>query len=459
MHGHNWLDERGAEGIGYVRAVGILLPQQIARIGPQMRDLVREQYEELFASAKVNADGMTQFDFVEQKWQWLTLSRLERNPGIRPHEADRVLYQCALLLRRGARYVRRCDGTPNVTTRLTWHSARQGVHESHLRIQRSRPHGCRDLASHAHSSEMAWQLLPRSDPNSANTYVIRILGPFIHARHGIQAKVFGAICGTVEKRLASRREAIENPSTAPTEKYEDMIQWIIDTAPLDKGWGSRRIAYEVLALWFGASHALASTAAFALYDLCTHREHIPALRAEVDDEVQFQKFLETSKGLPLLDSFIKESTRLSPMEAMSGRRMALQDFTFSDGTVVKKGDWTCIPLKAMQADPAFFPSPDEFHPFRFLAPELRPESASEIVQPEGPSRLTDASANFYYWGAGKIVCPGRFYVGVASKLLISYILHDLDVELVDKEAKTAAIWRSYILPMDETYVRFRRRQD
>jgi hypothetical protein len=49
-------------------------------------------------------------------------------------------------------------------------------------------------------------------------------------------------------------------------------------------------------------------------DLCAHPEYVEPLRKEVEG-LEFDIFMKTSKGLPLLDSFIKESTRLNPIEA------------------------------------------------------------------------------------------------------------------------------------------------
>lgn len=39
-------------------------------------------------------------------------------------------------------------------------------------------------------------------------------------------------------------------------KQNDMIQWIIDTAPAKLEWGPRRVTYEIIAIWFGSVHAL-----------------------------------------------------------------------------------------------------------------------------------------------------------------------------------------------------------
>ena len=56
MLGHNWLDERGAEGIGYVRAVGTLFPRQLLSIMPDMERLVQESFQ-AFSNAHLAATG------------------------------------------------------------------------------------------------------------------------------------------------------------------------------------------------------------------------------------------------------------------------------------------------------------------------------------------------------------------------------------------------------------------
>ncbi len=155
-----------------------------------------------------------------------------------------------------------------------------------------------------------------------------------------------------------------------------------------------------------------------LFDLCAHPEYVEPLRKEVESS-QFDDFMRTTKGLPLLDSFIKESSRLNPIESsmyslaltwiiltyflVSGRRQALKDFTFSDGTQVKKGDWACVPAKAMLNDETYFPQANSFEGFRFAPPSKIPASAKTVSQPEGPSRYSDLSANYHAWGIGGIV--------------------------------------------------------
>ncbi|KAI1451456.1 cytochrome P450 [Annulohypoxylon moriforme] len=169
--------------------------------------------------------------------------------------------------------------------------------------------------------------------------------------------------------------------------------------------------------------------------------------------------MKTTQGLPLLDSFIKESSRLNPIEAMSGRRQALRDFEFSDGTQVKKGDWACVPTRAMLHDETYYPHASTFEGFRFAPREKVPRNmASNVFQPEGPSRYSDLSENYHAWGIGGIVCPGRFYSSVATKLILAHILKGFDCNFLDPHMEKTTIWRSYALPREDVFVQFSRRQ-
>lgn len=56
------------------------------------------------------------------------------------------------------------------------------------------------------------------------------------------------------------------------------------------------------------------TITYAVYDLCLHPEYIEPLREEIEGP-KYIEFSKTAEGLPLLDSFIKESARLTPVEA------------------------------------------------------------------------------------------------------------------------------------------------
>jgi hypothetical protein len=117
-------------------------------------------------------------------------------------------------------------------------------------------------------------------------------------------------------------------------RQADCIQWIIETAPKQNPWSAERVIYELMAIWFGSVHILSTvsqlhhtftahqttnmsmlrqTIVFVIHDLCLHPEYFEPLRREL--ESSYEEFERTGQGLPLLDSFIKESARLTPVES------------------------------------------------------------------------------------------------------------------------------------------------
>ncbi|CAG8952927.1 hypothetical protein HYFRA_00007642 [Hymenoscyphus fraxineus] len=341
MLGHNWLDERGAEGIGYVRAVGTLFPRQLLAIMPTMEKIVAASFE----------------DFSE-------------------------LYQ----IQKDTRKLPAYELTKNIICKLNGFCFfGDELAQNELFMQKIFQYNEEVI-----TSAEVLRLVPK--------FMKSIIGPYLGG-HKVQDTVFNMISDLVSRRLEEKRH--RQAGEIHPQNHSDMVQWIIDTAPSELGWESRRITYEIIAIWFGSVHALSATVTYTLFDLCEHPEYIEPLRNEIESS-EFDAFMRTTKGLPLLDSFMKESSRLSPIEAMSGRRQALKDFTFTDGTQVKTGDWACVPTKAMLADEAYFPSAQSFQGFRFAPDGKLPKNIRTISQPEGPSRYSDLSENYHVWGIGGI---------------------------------------------------------
>lgn len=95
----------------------------------------------------------------------------------------------------------------------------------------------------------------------------------------------------------------------------DCIQWIMDHAPRHKPWGVMRVVHELIAVWFGSVHIASTTACAAIYDLCDRPEYVDILREEIE-QTGWEAFDKAGgQILPLMDSFLKESARLNPIES------------------------------------------------------------------------------------------------------------------------------------------------
>ncbi|RAK94386.1 cytochrome P450 [Aspergillus costaricaensis CBS 115574] len=229
----------------------------------------------------------------------------------------------------------------------------------------------------------------------------------------------------VKQRLAMR--AVDSTENVPV----DCMQWLIETSPRKTQWTTARMVGEIIAVWFGSVHQL------AMVCLC------PDLAA-----------------MPLLDSFLRETIRCTNSDAITARRKALTPFTFSDGLRVDRGDWVCIPQRAMMRDPARYSHAEQFDGFRFARANklLALNEGCADVPEVAPLQLTDVDVNWPIWGLGNTACPGRFYATTVLKLMMGCILQGWECRLADPQALRWRTWRSSVVPRTGTVVVFKRRQ-
>ncbi|KAK6063444.1 cytochrome p450 [Seiridium cupressi] len=201
------------------------------------------------------------------------------------------------------------------------------------------------------------------------------------------------------------------------------------------------------------------TIVYVIQDLSLHPEYIEPIRRELQQS--YTDFERTGRGLPLLDSFIKESARLTPVESISVRRCALQPFSLSDGTKVGVGDWACPPSGAINNSAEYYPSPQEFSGFRFVDPKILLEmdgiTPSAAMQSK-PTKITDADYSFLMWGTGRMACPGIFYAAAFMKVVVAQLIMNYDFTLMKPDAPRWITWRTAKIPRPWTKMAFSKRQ-
>ncbi|KAK8085466.1 hypothetical protein PG997_006737 [Apiospora hydei] len=372
MNGFNWHDQRGVEGIGFVRTLRTLLTYHLPQMTPGTRGIIEKTFaREIGTGNSVNGAPV------------------------------------ALKI---------------VTTKISAYAffGMDYVDDDEFI----------DAAYYYNEDVLFGSELLRLTPK----FLVPFTGPLMKVFLKRQRTFFMGLVSIIEQRMSS-------PDSK--KKYNDVIQWIIDTSPKSKPWTPGRMAFEVMAIWFGSVQGLATTLTFAIYHLCENPECLEVLREEVQSEASGE-FRTRGEGLPLMDSFLKECSRWTPVESITGRRCALRDFTFSDGTQVAKGEWVGIPVGPMLRDASMYPHPDVFDPFRFIDSKLR--RGTTCIQPDGPSKFTDVSDTWHVWGTGKLTCPGRFFVSFTMKHTLHYILENYDLEMAQKNRKNTINWRTLTLP-------------
>ncbi|KAI0015221.1 cytochrome P450 [Xylariomycetidae sp. FL0641] len=207
-----------------------------------------------------------------------------------------------------------------------------------------------------------------------------------------------------------------------TEQNIDVTQFVMDTSRTPEQRDPVRMVGLIAGLLFAVSLAVPMALYWAILNLCIHREFIPLLRAEIETLEQ-QGRQDQLKAYRLLDSFLRETARLSPPDALTAQRKVLQPFTFSDGAHIPAGNLVAVPVHAVLRDAEYYPAPDTFNPYRFYSPEAG--DADRAVH-----AFTDVNMQYPYWGAPTKSCPGRWYASDVLKQILIYFIQTYDFELL-----------------------------
>lgn len=110
------------------------------------------------------------------------------------------------------------------------------------------------------------------------------------------------------------------------------------------------------------------------------------------------------------------------MSPVSARRRVMKPYTFKDGSKAPVGAMLAVPVYAISRDPALFPNPDKFDPYRFS--KLREDGSN------GHYQFASVTNGTMAFGSGKYACPGRYFAALEIKLLIIHILQGFDLKAV-----------------------------
>ncbi|KAL8962960.1 MAG: hypothetical protein Q9193_000717 [Seirophora villosa] len=250
-------------------------------------------------------------------------------------------------------------------------------------------------------------------------------------------------------------ERMEN-GTPGAEKPRDFTQWLLDATRKKTPQAMTRLAQHVMGLMFGGAHQLPMLLSFAMYNLCKYPEYIEPLTKEI----LATRNDSSSRGyeahdMPLMDSFLKETARLNPTIILTMPRKVMYPFHFSDGTVVPKDNWLCIPQQAIMEDQQYYDEPSAFNGFRFVRQD---EDGRATTSDAGKGRLfTTPTFEFPLWGPIRRACPGRFYVSIVAKIVLSHFIMNYDAKLANAKTPQSLAWSFALVPHPMTRLLLRKK--
>ncbi|KZT39044.1 cytochrome P450 [Sistotremastrum suecicum HHB10207 ss-3] len=285
--------------------------------------------------------------------------------------------------------------------------------------------------------------------------VIRLFPDFLKPLVG---RMFTRVGSTTRQALKQLKPIIESRYAAMEErgeKYEDKPKDILQLL-MDDAVGIERTAENltrrILILNFAAIHTTSMSLTHALFSLAAAPEYIGPLREEIEKAVDEHGWTKTMLAkCRKLDSFVKESQRLRGAGTLTMARIALQDYTFSNGTFIPKGTVLNVISTARHADPELYgETAVDFDPFRY--------SVMREADGEGTKHhMVTPSIDYLPFGFGRHACPGRFFAVTAMKSMMAYIMLNYDVKFASGKRPADRAIASLCLPDSSAEVLFRKR--
>ncbi|EPS93133.1 hypothetical protein FOMPIDRAFT_87229 [Fomitopsis schrenkii] len=208
------------------------------------------------------------------------------------------------------------------------------------------------------------------------------------------------------------------PCVAQHVPSNDLLQWLVETAPQGHERTVRALVLRVLAVNFAGLHTTSTMFTNALHYLAAHPEHAAALREEVERIVRADAWSKASLGnMRLVDGFLKEVFRVAGLGAVSVSRIAVQDYTFADGTFIPKGTMVSAASRNLLLEADHYVDPAVFDPRRY---------EGEGGSPKDNSARTDD--HYLVFGHGQHACSGRFFAVTVLKAMLAHIVVTYDVK-------------------------------
>ncbi|MCJ1325647.1 ADP-ribosylation factor protein 3 [Thelotrema lepadinum] len=224
-------------------------------------------------------------------------------------------------------------------------------------------------------------------PEFMKTIAARVLTRGYKNQEYLHQRLISIVEGLMTKHKDSNLDKKQNDT-------ETIMQLIARSAKGKKAFDPDKIVSVILCLWLGSIHQPVMGSIQLLYDLCRYPEYLDALQKEALANPEGLQNLDLNADMPLLDSFLRESNRVRPGEAISLRRKVLAPVALPSGNQLQEGDAVVVSQYTIMQDEKNYANAHLFQGFRFATGH--PEQTQT-------SRFADPDDSYHLWGAGKHV--------------------------------------------------------
>ncbi|KAM3548873.1 hypothetical protein ARSEF4850_009169 [Beauveria asiatica] len=258
-------------------------------------------------------------------------------------------------------------------------------------------------------------------------------------------------------RERRRREAADVDYVRP----DDLLQHLMDGGGGvdDDDDNDKTTVQRLMVVYLGAGPSTMIAIVQVLLDLCAHPEYIEPLRQEAIQVLRgggggggYSR--QALADMKRLDSFMRETQRLSSPTGLGLHAIVRESVTLHDGVVLPEGAHIQMAVHEIGMDPDRVPNPAKFDGMRQYNSRKRPGQGNW-------HQYTTTSENNLYFGYGKVSCPGRFFADQNIKMIVSNILIRYRLRYAGgatERPKNTSLY-DVVIPDLSTLIEFKLRED
>ncbi|TDL17296.1 cytochrome P450 [Rickenella mellea] len=252
--------------------------------------------------------------------------------------------------------------------------------------------------------------------------------------------------------IEERQRRYDEYGTNYPDKPNDLLSWLMDEAEGEER-EAQNLVLRLLAINTAAIHTTSMTFTHTMYHLAANPQYIAPMREEIEHVIKQDGWTKASMTkMHKVDSFVKETLRFTGINSLSLNRVAVGDYTFSDGTYIPKGTMISAATYPMQHDDNIYENANEFVGFRFA--EMR-EGENEGVK----HHMVTTAPEYLPFGHGRRACPGRFFAAIELKVMVAHALMTYDFRTEEAGVRPEDMpFGSNRFPNRAARLLFRRRQ-